>query len=203
MGKDLATTDAAFGFAPWGNVLEANIYAIVTNNAVALGPGMLMEVVGTAITTKHYGTIQAAISEETGAAGSILGAVLACFDHNNAPISYIPASTTGDGVVAGYALIADHPQQLYVAQEDGVTSSLVVADIGLNVDAIGTTVNTTTGISLMEIDSNTMNTTNTLALKLVGVHPDDTISAAGAAGNWCRFICMINSAHKAANVVGV
>lgn len=203
MGIDMASTDAAFGFQPWGEVLRANIYAIVTANATALGPGMLMEAVGAGLTTKHFGTIQSAISEEGGAAGSILGAVLACFDENYMPVSYIAATTTGDGTIAGYALIADHPQQMYIAQEDGDTSSLAVADIGLNVEAIGTGVSTTTGLSTMEIDSSSKNTTATIGMKLLGVHPDDTISADAAAGNHARFICMVNTAHLAPNVAGI
>ena len=93
--------------------------------------------------------------------------------------------------------------QRYLVQEDGDTSSLQVADIGLNVDGVGTTGSTTTGRSLMEIDSDSAATTNTLAWKIVGIHPDDTISAAGAAGNHARFIVMPNSSHLAANVVGV
>jgi len=203
MSRDMSTVDAAFGFQPWGNVISANIYAIVTANAVALGPGMLMEAVGTAIATKKFGVLQAAISEEAGAVGSIIGAVLAVFDHNMVPVKYLAATTAGDSTVAGYALIADSPYQKYVAQEDGDTSSIVLNDIGLNANAIGTTVNTSTGISLMEIDSNTVNTTNTLAVKILGVHPDDTVDATADSGRYSRFIVMINSAHVATNVAGV
>lgn len=194
-GPDHVSTDAAFGFIPWGPVIRANMYAIVTNNAVAVYRGMLMENVGTALLTPKMGYLQQAISEETGADGTIIGAVLAIFNHDMEPVKYLAASTTGDGVIAGYALIADSPDQLYLAQEDGDTSSLAAADIGLNVDAIGTTGDTNTGLSYMEIDSSSKNTTNSLALKLVGIHPDDTIASGAAAGGHARFIVKINSAY--------
>jgi hypothetical protein len=204
MGTDMATTDAPFGFQPYGNILSANIYAVVTSNATAAFVGDLMEAVGTAITTSKFGTIQAAITEETGAAGSLLGACLACFDEDMMPCTSIAASETGDGTVAGYVLVADHPNQLYIAQEDGDTSSLQVADIGNNVDAVSTASgSTTTGLSGMEIDSDTQNTTATLAFKLLGVHPDDTISSAGAAGNHARFIVKMNSAYMGSNTSGI
>uniref|UniRef100_A0A6H1ZLN7 Putative structural protein n=1 Tax=viral metagenome TaxID=1070528 RepID=A0A6H1ZLN7_9ZZZZ len=203
MGIDLASTDAPFGFIPYGNVLSANIYAIVTAYGTAVYTGDAAEIGGTAITTKLYGTIQNMQVEETGAAGSMLGAVLALFDSTGMPASYIASSTTGDSTVAGYALVADHPLQKYLVAENGVTSSIVVANIGLNVDGVSTHAgDTNTGRSKMEIDSNTVADTATLAWKLLGVHPDDTISAAGTAGNHCRFIVMPNSAHIAPNVVG-
>jgi len=195
MGPDHVNTDAAFGFIPWGPVISANIYAIVTSNAVAVYRGMLMEGVGEAVLTPKMGYLQKAISEETGADGSIIGAVLAIFNHDMEPVKYLAASTTGDGTIAGYALIADSPAQLYLAQEDGDTSSLAAADIGNTVEAIGTTGDTNTGLSLMEIDSSSKHTTSTLALKLINIHPDDTLKAAAAAGGHARFIVKINSAY--------
>ena len=53
-----------------------------------------------------------------------------------------------------------------------------------------------------ELDSDTVAATITLDCKILGVHPEDTISSAGAAGNHCRFIVMINVAVRAPNAVG-
>jgi hypothetical protein len=194
-GPDHVSTDAAFGFIPWGPVLRANIYSIVTSNAVAVYRGMLMEAVGTALLTPKLGYVQSAISEETGADGSIIGAVLGIFNHNFEPVKYLAATTVGNGVIAGYALIADDPGQLYLCQEDGDTSSVAAADVGNTFDAIGTTGDTNTGLSLMELDSSSKATTSTLALRLLGFHPDDTIVAAAAAGGHTRCIVKINSAY--------
>jgi hypothetical protein len=199
---DLAAVDMPDGLTPYGPVLRANYYSIVTSNAVAVYHGALMEAVGTTYYTPVFGNLPAAISEETGAAGTIIGAVLAIYDHNFCPVLYLPASTTGNGVIAGYALIADHSEQVYIAQEDGDTSSIVAANIGLAADMVGTTGSTVTGRSYMEIDSNTIAGTATLALHVIGVHPEDTISSAGAAGNHCRFLVKINAAYKDAATAG-
>ena len=61
-GPDHVSTDAAFGFIPWGPVLRAQLYSIVTSNAVAVYRGMLMEAVGTAYLTPKSGYLQGAIS---------------------------------------------------------------------------------------------------------------------------------------------
>lgn len=203
MGVDLASTDAPFGFQVYGPCLHASMYAVVTTYGTAIFIGDSGEIGGTAITTARFGTIQNFQVEETGAIGSMLGAVLSLYDSTGLPVNTIAASTTGDGTVAGYALVADHQDQEYLVQEDGDTSSLQVADIGLNIDGVSTAGgSTTTGLSGMEIDSNTVATTSTLAWKLIGVHPDDTISAAGAAGTNCRFIVKMNAAHRGSNVDG-
>ena len=197
MGMNMAGTDAPFGFAPWGEVIHSSIYAVVTANAVAMAVGDLVEAVGAALTTAKFGTIQSCITEEAGAASTIIGAVLALFDHDGLPVNRIPVTTTGDSTVAGYALVADSPDQLYLVAEDGATSSIQVADIGLNADAISThaAVAGNNYLSKMELDSNTIANTNTLALKVLGLHPDDAISAAGAAGNHARFIVKVHTPY--------
>lgn len=199
---NLAAVDMPDGFTPWGPVLRARWYSIVTSNAVAVYHGALMEAVGTTYATPVFGALPAAISEETGATGTILGVVIGICDHNFCPALYLAASTTGNGTIAGYALIADHPQQVYVAQEDGDTSSMQAANVGLCVDAVGTTGNTSTGRSAMEIDSNTVAGTATLALRMIGVHPEDSISTTGTAGNHCRFLVQINTSYYGTEIVG-
>jgi len=194
-GPDMSTVNAPFGFIPWGPVIRANLYAVATNNTNAMGRGTLMETAKTAYATPKCGVLPGAIDEETGADGEILGAVLAIFDHDMNPLLYLPATTVGDGVIAGIVLVADSPAQIYVAQEDGVTSSLVLNDVGLNVDAVGTTVNTSTGLSAQMLDSNTNAATATFAFKLMRPHPDDTVNSTNTAGRYSRWIVKLNSAH--------
>jgi hypothetical protein len=200
---DYSAVNAPFGFVPYGPLLRANWYALVTSIAVATYHGSFMEIVGNTVVTPHMGSLQLAVSEETGAAGSILGGVLGIMDHLYCPALYIPASAVGNGVIAGYALIADHPDQLYVAAEDGDTTSLVAADMGLACDAIGTTGSTTTGRSYMMIDSSSKAATATLALLLLRPHPDDTLATATTAGQYTRFICKVNSHALGTPVAGI
>jgi hypothetical protein len=200
---DYSAVSAPFGFVPFGPVLRANWYSLVTSIAVATYHGSVMELVGNTLVTPAMGSLPAAVSEETGAAGSIIGAVIGIMDHTYCPALYIPASAAGNGVIAGYALIADHPDQLYIAAEDGVTSSLVAADMGLAIDAIGTTGSTVTGRSYMMLNSDTMATTATLAFLLIKPHPDDTFATATTAGQYTRFIVKINSSAYGSAVAGI
>ena len=190
----MANTDAPFGFKPYGDVLRANWYPIVTSNGTACFVGDLMGAVNTGLVCKVFDgdTRMSVISQYAGGAGDIMGVCLELMDSNGVPISYLPASTVGDGVVAGYALIADHPDQLFLAQEDGDTTPIAAASVGLNADAISThTGNTTTGLSKMEIDSDSVNTTNTLALRIVQSYKGDTVGSA-----WCRWVVIVNpNAH--------
>lgn len=202
MGMDMATVDAPTGLTVYGELLSTKLCCIVTNPTPALGLGHLMEYSGTTLSTP-VGQLMSVMVEETGAVGSIMGGLVGLFDENFDPVKYIAAAEAGNSTIAGYALIADDPRQHYVIQEDGDTSSMEIANMGLNVDCVGVTVDTTTGRSKMELDSSTVAATNTLALKIHGPHPHDTISAAGAAGNHCRFIVSVNAAWFSTAVVGV
>lgn len=91
------------------------------------------------------------------------------------------------------AYVADDPNLLFVAQEDGDTDPLEMVDAGLNVSPIVGTGSTVTGASAMEIDSNTEATTATLVLKLIEPlqTPDNELVAAGQTGT--RWLVKINN----------
>jgi hypothetical protein len=79
--------------------------------------------------------------------------------------------------VAGKLLIATDPLLLMEVQEDGLVDPLELADVNTNVEIINGGGNTTTGISEMELNSDTHNTTNTLPLRLIGLvdRPDNQL----------------------------
>lgn len=196
MGIDMATINAPFGLMPWGNVLEAHMYCLKDTVETSIYHGDLMEHGGTTLLTPTYGQLIEAVREAEGAAGSILGAVLEIFDVDGDPILYMDDATVGNGTIAGYVLLADHPLQQFIAQEDGDTGSLQIADMGIVCKMIGTGVgDNVTGLSSMMIDGN--GGTGTPAVHLIAPHPDDTISAAGAASNYCRFICELVTHYRA------
>lgn len=186
----MSNTDRPFGFQPWGPVLRANLYAVQTAPTINICVNDLVEHGLTSVTTAHgqMPILDDAAVPDSGSA--LLGGVLACFDEDMCPCNYIAAGEAGDGTVAGYVLVADHPEQLFVAQEDGDTTPIAAASIGLNADIISGTLcapNATTGLSTQEIDSNTVNTTTALNVQILFAHPDDTIASAN-----CRFIVKIN-----------
>lgn len=201
---DMASVDAPFGLQVCEPFRGAHMYAIQTTPTTKIFHGDLVELAGNTLLTPHFGNLSEVVVEETGAAGSLVGGVIGLFDEDMTPVSHFLTTDTGNGTIAGYALVADDPLQEYWIQEDGVASSVVAANVGLNAEAISTHEgSSTTGRSKMELDSSSVATTATLALKIVGVHPEDTISSDGSAGNHCRFKVLINSHAIAPNVVGV
>jgi hypothetical protein len=190
----MANTDAPFGFQPYGPVLGAEWYPVVTAYATAVYVGDWMEITNTGLVCAVFdGDTRMSVEiDATGAAGDEIGAVLAVMDYKGDPLAYLPATTTGDSVVAGYVLIADHPMQQFLVQEDGVTTPIAAASVGLNVAIISTHAGSTyTGRSKQEIDSDSVNTTNTLALRVLKSYKGDTVGSAN-----CRWIVQPNpNAH--------
>lgn len=193
----MANTDAAYGFKPYGNVLRAQMYAVVTAPTIYIHINDLVCADNDSYSTPVFGYIQgiydaANLNTTTGDAYPVIGSVLALFDSNFDPVKYFAPGTVGNGTIAGYALVADHPDQLYEAQEDGDTAAIASGDVGLNFEVYSGTLtlgNTTTGISKQEIDSNSHATTNTIPVRVHRMaHPDeDTIGSTG-----CRWVVSIN-----------
>ena len=100
--------------------------------------------------------------------------------------------------------VADDPNLIFEAQEDGDTDPLETADIGLNVNFVVAAGSTVTGASGMQIDSTTHNTTATLPLRLLGLaqRPDNenVLSAGGQA--YTRWEVKINN-HQLGSSTGV
>ena len=190
----MANVDSPFGFIPFGKLLSAEWYPVATAHGTAIFVGDWVEITNTGLVCKVFGgdTRLGVEIDVTGAAGDELGAVLAVLDSNGDPLSYLPASTTGDSVVAGYVLVADHPMQEFLVQEDGAVTPIAAASLGLNVAVISThTGNTTNGRSKQEIDSDSVNTTATLALRILRSYKDDTVGSA-----YCRWVVQPNpNAH--------
>lgn len=204
MSRDQATTDLPRGFKPWENIIHTSYYAIQTTPTTAIFIGDSVEAAGHTLLTPKMGNLLEAVVEETGAAGTLFGVVLGIFDEDFFPVNTLAVADVGNGTIAGYVLVADSPDQEYVVQEDGTTSSLIAADIGLNVNGIAThTGSTSTGLSGMEIDSSTKTTNASIGWKLLGVHPDDSLSSNAAAGNHCRFIVKLNTAFRGSGILGV
>jgi hypothetical protein len=193
----LSNNDAPHGFKIWEKLLGAHYYCVPTAPTINVMVNDLVLADNTSVATGKLGQLQsiydaAVLPTTTGATNPVIGSVLECFDENMDPVKYIAAGEVGDGTVAGYLLVADDPNQLFEAQEDGATAAIEAADIGLHFEVTSTTLsagNTTTGLSYQEIDSNAHNTTATIPVKVLRMaYPlEDTIGSAG-----CRWVCKIN-----------
>ena len=160
----MANIDAAFGLRPIAKVGSApggttgtTKYSIGDNQGTAI-------FTGDPVKFKNDGTVEVA------AAGNpSCGVFMGCFytdPTTSKPTfrNHFPASLSpGDAI----AFVADDPDQLFIAQQDSDGSNLVAADLNLNADLVFGTGSTTTGMSGVEIDSSSKNTTAALQVKLL------------------------------------
>lgn len=78
------------------------------------------------------------------------------------------------------ALVADSPDLIFAAPQDGTGGVVAAASVGLNVAVnLGTAASTAPWASGMSVDSSTVATTNTLPLTIVGVtaSPDQDVTS--------------------------
>ena len=207
MGKDYSSVDNAFGFKPYGNVLRTNLYAVQTAPGISIAHYDIVKHGGAGVSTPHCGT-RAVLDDADvldGSDANFLGSVLAVYDHNMDPPPYIAKSAAGNSTIAGYVLVADHPDQLFIAQEDGGGNAIDTSEIGLNADLLCASSNacsTTTGISTQEIDSSSADsdTSGNVHLKLIAPHEDDTVGNDSSAN--ARWIVQINTHFYGTNKAG-
>ena len=110
----MANKDFPRGLAPYQEVLRANVYTLSSGYAANV-------FVGDPVVGNTAGDV---VLASAGSANAMMGAVLAVYDVNGVPLQYWPTGNAG----VGYVLVADHPDQMFVAQGDGDTSYLDAAD---------------------------------------------------------------------------
>ena len=186
----MANIDRPFGFLPWGPVLRATLYAVATNPTLGFYHGDAVHLAGASLATRFGNRHTIAQDNVIASNDRIVGVITSVFDEDMNPIAYMAPSRTGDSTVAGYLMVADHPDQTFLIQEDGETTPIPAASAEMNIDFAGVALNagnTASGVSKMELDSNTVNTTVTLRARLVYPHPDDTVASA-----YCRWVIVFN-----------
>ena len=185
----MANIDHPRGLQPYGPILRATEYEIPS----AVGGNVDLFMFDPVILTGTGNQIDIATA---GTGNPLLGAVLATYDSNGVPVG---RHVDNDG--AGTALVADHPDQLFYAQTDGLVSFLTIDDAGGNVNLVAGTGSTTTNLSGWEIDdSDTGGATAGDQLRLIRLvqRVDNTIGVANA--DW---VIRINNHQHTSGIVGV
>lgn len=207
----MANVNAPKGFVPvrhlngsaWNGAVR--MYLIPSTDATAVFVGDLVKVAGSAGTA---GTVVAGMDCEgmptvtlatAGTTGQdLIGAVVGFLvDPTNLTQKYRLASTNR------IALVVSDTDVIYEVEEDGVTSNLAAADIGLNVAYSTTTGSTTTGVSKMEIVSNSKATTATLPFKLLGLVKRPDVAFGLSSSDKAKFEVMLNTGAFMPNVAGI
>lgn len=185
----MANVARNIGLSINGPLLRANTYAVASNYATAVYKGDPVIATGT---SNQINVITA------GTGNKVLGAVLACFDSDGLPLAYIPAST------GGYVLVADDPNQEYLAQDDNHASGSAfgLSACGANVNLVSGTGSTITGTSGWKLNSqNTPGTTagDQIRLKIPAKFVSGVNDYTAKAALW---IVRLNNPQAAAGIVG-
>lgn len=175
----MANTSRPNGFKPVKHISgspyngQANIYAVATDEGTAIFVGDLVKINGGG--SGNYATISRGAANNV-MVGCVVGIVPKGIDPAYGKLStgsmsldtpasqFVPAT---DGAVR-YVLVCDDPEIIMEAQADDDTSTIAVTQAMANFNVVATAGTTTTGVSNMQVDSNTGATTNTLPLQLVG-----------------------------------
>lgn len=170
-------TDNPFGFQPHDAVLRTTAY-VKDSDAAAIYPG-------DAVVLANDGHVEVAAAADT----NILGVAA----------MYSAASTQELNF-----LVYDHPDQLFVVQDDSDTTHIAETNIGNNGDIVATTGDTTLLRSRHELDSSNVaaTTTATAQVRVIGQHPVEERSFATAAGSPRKWIVKFNE-HLYASTTGI
>lgn len=176
--------------APWN--AAAQRYVVAAADTTALFVGDLVKFAGTTGTGDYLGiagVTQAAASDAL--CGVIVGFDVVP-DSLNTPQYRLASTQRG-------VFVVNDPNVLLVAQEDGVTTPIAMADVGLNVNFVVGSGSTATGASAMQIDSNTTTTTATMSLKLIEplAVSDNELTTSGQ--SYTRWVVKINNHQLAAS----
>ena len=180
--------------SPWAG--PGNLYHIPAAYGVALYVGLPLLATG-ASDANGIATVGIATA---GAGNYTIGPMMSIADGGEPTTgitrdmsTYHPASTLQ------YILVADDPNTVFEAQEDGLVTPIAVATAGTNnVSLIAGAGSTVTGFSGWQLDSDTVATTALQIRLLRGVHRSDNTMGA----LYSKWLCMINL-HSLRNTTGV
>jgi len=187
----MANQDAVSGLTPIGTMSGADYHgklrrvAFLTGNNTDTFIGDLIKLAGSA---SPDGT---AVAVAQSAAGDASVGVLVSLDPLNPSTLGESALSTANYRRAStlrYGYAAFGSDVLYTCQEDSDGGALAVTDASDNINVIVGSGNTITGLSGMELDSSSADTSNTLQLRLHGI--DTTLN--NAIGTNCRWVVSIN-----------
>tara|TARA_R110000824_G_scaffold28451_1_gene95606 strand:- start:49 stop:633 length:585 start_codon:yes stop_codon:yes gene_type:complete len=159
----MANIDSAFGLIPIAKVGQNPNNGGLTRYDVGASQGTAI-FTGDPVKYKNDGTVEVAT-----ASGGLLGVFRGGFYTD--PVTskptwspYIPASVA---TTDAKGFVCDDPMQTFIAQQDSVGANAVAANLNENANLVFGAGNTTTGVSGVEIDSSTLNTTATHQVRLI------------------------------------
>lgn len=181
---------------------QVNRYMISASDAAVTNVGDFVQLSGddALVDTAGFGVYPAVERIGSGTAVPIVGVIVGFeVDYSNLNAGAYRAAST-----RRVALVADAPDLIYAAPQDGAGGVVAAASVGLNAAiALGTAASTVPYASGMSVDSSTVATTATLPLQIVGVvaSPDNDVTSTARPA---ELLVRINThAYNAAGLAGV
>lgn len=199
----MPNVDNAFGLRPVRHMSGApyngavNMYCILTADGTATFIGDAVKSSGSAAnagTTINGLDLEGMPEVIQAAAGNNIRGVVVGFLplQTDLSVRHRKAST------GRVALVADDPDLVFEIQENSSGSTVGVASVGLHADVIVGSGDATTGMSKMELDSDSVQTTTTQAnLRILRMSPRQ----GNVVGSFCKWEVII-SEHELANKLG-
>ena len=191
----MANIDAAFGLRPY-KMLGAgtNSNGVMTFDIQTTGTAGTSSTIyeGTPVIPLANGLVDI-VGAAAGGTVPLLGAFIGCkYTDLNGDVKFAnkwPGTSSVKSSTAATALIAAHPDQLFLIN---AAAALTQAGVHANANfSSGTSGDDTTGKSSAELAVSTLNTTNTLNMRVVGFEDSPSNADATAAGR--KVIVMLNN----------
>ena len=174
-----------------------NIYYVPSTYATALFIGDPVISVTDASDANGIPTVQRATAAGGAYITGVVAGIMAGGDPAIPTLAHNPQYHVAS--TAGYIMVHDDPELLFEIQEDSVGGVMTVGAAGRNADLIAGNGSTVTGWSGWMLDSSTLNTTNTLQLRVEApvarVDNDPT-------ADYAKWLVSINL-HSRRNLTGV
>lgn len=185
----MANPDTPFGLQPCnrnGGAYngQVNLYYIPASDNTPVAVGDPVTLAGSA-DADGVPTVKRLVAGTLSAAGAVPVGIVVGFqvEPNNLEVPDYRAASD-----AAYVVVADDPDLFFIVQEDSVGGALAAANVGQRINFIMGTPSAATGLSNVEIDSNTAAADATLQAQIIRLYntPDNVI------GTNAKWICKFN-----------
>lgn len=187
----MSNTNAANGFQYFGRLEGGAVTAGLTTRLVSSSDTAALGQ-GDPVTSLTTGYVTASTAGTTQIDGIVNG-----FEYLSTALGRVVETNyyAGSGAAGDVkAYLYTDPQGLFVAQSNN--TAILFSDIGANINFTAGTPNATTGFSTASLDQSSINTTNTLPFRIVGLLSDSAPPGASGTDNASAFNRVIVSANN-------
>ena len=164
-----------------GQNVHTMVCKVSSSYATALAAGDPVVLAGTAETDPRTGDRLIPTVEKAAVGSTISGVIVGIVGATAATAPAIPTNNYIPASTGGLVIVCDDPEALFVIQEDSDSENMEAADVGEFCDLVFNAMDTTTGLSQVELDSSNAGTGDNV--RIMGLYPAPD-NAVGANADW-------------------